>query len=42
MELANFQKAGKASVISADVERVTGRKPITFNQFAKDHAETFR
>jgi uncharacterized protein YbjT (DUF2867 family) len=42
MELSNFQKAGKASVISKDAEQVTGRKPITFNQFAKDHIETFR
>ena len=42
MELANFQKAGNASVISADVELVTGRKPISFEQFAEDYADAFK
>lgn len=42
IELANFQKAGKASVISTDVEQVTGRKPITFSEFARDHVGMFR
>jgi uncharacterized protein YbjT (DUF2867 family) len=42
IELSNFQKAGKASIVSPDVERVTGRKPISFEQFAKDYSETFR
>jgi uncharacterized protein YbjT (DUF2867 family) len=42
MELYNFQKAGKASHVSLDVERVTNRKPISFEQFAKDYSETFR
>jgi uncharacterized protein YbjT (DUF2867 family) len=42
MELYNFQKAGKASHVSLDVERVTNRKPISFEQFAKDYFETFR
>jgi hypothetical protein len=39
MELYNFQKAGYASMVSPSVE-VTGRKPISFFQFAKDYAET--
>jgi uncharacterized protein YbjT (DUF2867 family) len=42
IELYNFQKAGKASHVSLDVERVTNRKPISFEQFAKDYSETFR
>jgi uncharacterized protein YbjT (DUF2867 family) len=42
MELYNFQKAGKASHVSLDVEHVTNRKPISFEQFAKDYSETFR
>jgi uncharacterized protein YbjT (DUF2867 family) len=42
MELYNFQKAGKASHVSLDVERVTYRKPISFEQFSKDYFETFR
>jgi uncharacterized protein YbjT (DUF2867 family) len=32
MELFEFQKAGNASVVSPDVERVIGRKPISFIQ----------
>jgi uncharacterized protein YbjT (DUF2867 family) len=42
MELYNFQKAGRASDVSLDVERVTNRKPISFEQFAKDYSEAFR
>jgi uncharacterized protein YbjT (DUF2867 family) len=42
MELYNFQKAGKASNVSLDVERVTNRKPISFEQFTKDYSESFR
>jgi uncharacterized protein YbjT (DUF2867 family) len=42
MELYNFQKAGRASHVTLDVERVTNRKPISFEQFAKDYSETFR
>jgi uncharacterized protein YbjT (DUF2867 family) len=41
IELSNFQKAGKASLVTSEVERVTGRKPISFEQFAKDYSETF-
>jgi uncharacterized protein YbjT (DUF2867 family) len=42
MELYDFQKAGKASHVSLDVERVINRKPISFEQFAKDYSDTFR
>ncbi|MBV9179629.1 MAG: SDR family oxidoreductase [Nitrososphaeraceae archaeon] len=42
MELFGFQKGSNASVVSPDVERVTGRKPISFVQFATDYAELFR
>jgi hypothetical protein len=42
MELFEFQKAGNASVVSPDVERVIGRKPISFIQFATDYAQSFR
>ena len=42
MELIEFQKAGNASVVSPDVERVIGRKPISFIQFSKDYAQAFR
>jgi hypothetical protein len=41
MELYNLQKAGKATHVSLDVERATNRKPISFEQFAKDYSETF-
>jgi uncharacterized protein YbjT (DUF2867 family) len=42
MELFGFQKGGNTAVVSPDVERVTGRKPISFEQFATDYAELFR
>jgi hypothetical protein len=32
----------KASPASDDVERLTGRKPITFDQFAHDYAFAFQ
>jgi uncharacterized protein YbjT (DUF2867 family) len=41
-ELFNFQKAGKASLVSSDVEMITGRKPISFEQFVEDYADAFR
>jgi uncharacterized protein YbjT (DUF2867 family) len=41
MELYNLQKAGKATHVSLDVERATNRKPISFEQFAKDYSEMF-
>jgi hypothetical protein len=33
---------GKASVVSSDVEMITGRKPVSFEQFAEDYADAFR
>jgi hypothetical protein len=33
---------GYTSRTSSAVEEVTGRKPISFSQFAKDYAEAFR
>lgn len=41
-ELFNFQKAGKASLVSSDVEMITGRKPISFEQFVENYADAFR
>ena len=42
LELYNYYRKGNASYVSTVVEKVTGRKPITFAQFAKDYAEAFR
>lgn len=36
------QKAGNYSTISPAVEQITGKKPISFEQFANDYAEAFR
>jgi uncharacterized protein YbjT (DUF2867 family) len=41
-ELSEYFRKGKASEISSAVEEVTGNKPISFSQFAKDYAEAFR
>ncbi len=35
-------REGKASLVTNDVERLTGRKPITFDQFARDYAFAFQ
>lgn len=42
MELFRIMRAGYGSEITTVVERITGRKPIAFTQFAKDYAEVFR
>lgn len=42
LELYNYFRKGYASEVSSAVEEVTGKKPITFAQFAKDYAEAFR
>jgi uncharacterized protein YbjT (DUF2867 family) len=34
--------AGSSSAISADVEKVTGHKPRSFDEFVRDHADSFR
>jgi uncharacterized protein YbjT (DUF2867 family) len=41
-ELSDYFRKGKASEISSAVEEVTGRKPISFSQFANDYADSFR
>jgi uncharacterized protein YbjT (DUF2867 family) len=42
IELFGIIRNGYASTISPVVEQVTGNKPISFSQFAKDYAEAFR
>jgi uncharacterized protein YbjT (DUF2867 family) len=41
-ELHDYFRKGNASQVSSAVEEVTGKKPISFSQFAKDYAEAFR
>jgi uncharacterized protein YbjT (DUF2867 family) len=41
LDLQRLYREGKASVVTNDVERLTGRKPITFDQFARDYAFAF-
>lgn len=41
VELFNFYKDGRADQVRDTVRQVTGRDPITFAQFAKDHAQVF-
>jgi hypothetical protein len=42
LDLQRFYREGKASQTTDDVERLLGRKPITFGQFARDYAFAFR
>ena len=42
IELFEITRAGYASTISPVVEQVTGNKPVSFSQFAKDYAKFFR
>lgn len=42
IELYSIYKAGYASEVTPVVEQVTGKKPITFEQFAKDYVEAFK
>jgi hypothetical protein len=42
MELNNIIRAGHGSQMTTVFEQNTGRKPISFSQFAKDHAEALR
>jgi hypothetical protein len=42
IELFRIIRAGYGSETTAAVEYVTGRKPISFAQFAKGYAEAFR
>jgi len=42
VDLQRLYREGKASLVSDDVELLTRRKPITFDQFARDYAFAFR
>jgi uncharacterized protein YbjT (DUF2867 family) len=42
MELFRIIRTGYGSETTTVVEDITGRKPIPFSQFAKDHTEVFR
>jgi tryptophan 2,3-dioxygenase len=41
-DLQRYYVEGKAAHVSPDVERVIGRKPGTFDQFARDYAEALK
>jgi len=41
-ELFGLYRKGYASQLSSAVEEVTGKKPISFSQFAKDYAQAFK
>jgi uncharacterized protein YbjT (DUF2867 family) len=42
MELFDNYRKGYASQVSSTIEEVLGRNPISFSQFAKEHAWAFR
>jgi uncharacterized protein YbjT (DUF2867 family) len=42
LDLQRLYRDGKASLVTNDVERLTGRKPISFDQFARDYAFAFQ
>ena len=42
LDLQRFYREGKASRVTNDVERLTGRKPLTFDQFVTDYAFAFQ
>ena len=42
LDLYRFYREGKASQVTKDIERLTGRKPIAFDQFAQDYAFAFQ
>jgi len=42
MELYALNRAGRTAAVMPSVQQVTGRKPITFAQFAQDHADAFK
>jgi hypothetical protein len=41
IELFKITRDGYISEISAAVEEVTGKKPISFSQFANDYVQAF-
>ncbi len=42
VDLARYYREGGAARVTADVKAVTGREPIAFEQFARDHADRLR
>jgi hypothetical protein len=42
IELFGITRTGYLSKISPAVEQVTGNKPTTFSQFARDYASAFK
>lgn len=42
LDLQRFYREGKASLVTNDVERLTGRKPIMLDQFVRDYAFAFQ
>ncbi len=42
LDLQRLYREGKASLVTGDVERLTGREPITFDRFARDYAFAFQ
>lgn len=42
LDLQRFYREGKASTVTNDVERLIGRKAISFDQFASDYAFAFQ
>jgi uncharacterized protein YbjT (DUF2867 family) len=42
LDLQRLYREGKASMVREDLERLTGRKPGTFDQFARDYAFAFQ
>ena len=42
MEFYSIIKAGNASQTTNVVKQITGRKPISFGQFARDYAQAFK
>jgi uncharacterized protein YbjT (DUF2867 family) len=42
LNLYAFYEQGRAQQVSNDVERVTGRKARSFDDFARDHAQAFK
>ncbi|HYR27209.1 MAG TPA: SDR family NAD(P)-dependent oxidoreductase, partial [Thermoanaerobaculia bacterium] len=41
VDLQRFYRGGTAAQVSNDVKNVTGRDPIAFDQYARDHASAF-
>jgi uncharacterized protein YbjT (DUF2867 family) len=42
VNLHDFYRAGKASAVTGDVEKLLGRKPTSFEQFSRDYRDAFR